>query len=829
MSKWLEPPDVSVPEDLQTFIGGHPLVAQVLVQRGLTSTKVVRAFLYPDCYTPNSPFELPGMEQATTRIMQAIRDQDLIAIWGDFDVDGQTATTLLVSALQEFGARTIFYIPNRANESHGMNNSGLRKLIEQGVDVVVTCDTGISSHAEIDYAQENKLDVIITDHHSLPETLPAAFAIVNPQMLPETHALYTLPGVGVAYKLVEALYQRLPAEATSCRLPVNARSCRRPLQSTSCRRNAPEKLTQYLDLVALGIVADVALQTGDTRYLLQRGLQVLRTTQRLGLQVMMELAELSPNHISEDHIGFVLAPRLNALGRLGDANPAVEFLSTSDEGRARILAYQLEGLNAQRKLLTDQVFQGALIQIEKDPTLLNYAALVLSHPSWPAGVIGIVASRLVSRFNKPVVLIATDSAQTETGSGRGSARSIPGINITTALNQNQDLLENFGGHPMAAGLSIQTTRIPEFRRHLSRTIQEMAGEGVLEATLQIDGYLSLSELSLTLVEDLERLAPFGPGNPALALVSRGLKLQNHSPIGRNGEHLQLIVEDEAGSTQKVVWWQGAGWPLPGSSFDLAYTVRANTYRGLRDVQVTLLEARQPEIQPSRGESVILTVDGQATSCRHPQRPAPTSTRSLAFEVIDYRRQDHPWQQLEGLQLEQGLQIWSEADALHIPGSRDRYTLQPCRFLAIWTTPPSRSELQTALARASPQAIYLFGIDPPTAQLSVFLKHLVGLVKYIINKKAGRTTLQALAAATAQRLAAIQLGLAWLQVRGDLVFTPPGGSEQANAELWLQSGDPSKAHAEEAAQILTRLKAILDETCAYRAYFARAEAESLLMS
>jgi hypothetical protein len=284
-----------------------------------------------------------------------------------------------------------------------------------------------------------------------------------------------------------------------------------------------------------------------------------------------------------------------------------------------------------------------------------------------------------------------------------------------------------------------------------------------------------------------------------------LKLQNHSPIGRNGEHLQLIVEDEAGSTQKVVWWQGAGWPLPGSSFDLAYTVRASTYRGLRDVQVTWLEARQPEIQPIE-----------------------LSTRSLAFEVIDYRHQDHPWQRLEGLQVEQGLQIWSEADALHIPGSRDRYTLQPCRFLAIWTTPPSRAELQTALARTSPQIVYLFGIDPPTAQLAVFLKHLVGLVKYTINSKAGRTTLPALAAATAQRLAAVQLGLAWLQVSGDLVITPPGGSEQANAELWLQSGDPSKAHAEEAAQILTRLKAILDETSAYRAYFARAEAESLLM-
>jgi single-stranded-DNA-specific exonuclease len=780
MSRWLEPPEVAVPEDLYTFVGGHPLVAQVLVQRGLRSVAAARAFLNPDCYTPCSPFELPGMEPAVIRLEQAISKQGHICVWGDFDVDGQTATTLLVSVLRELGANVTYYIPRRAYESHGINIAGLEQLIAQGVNLLLTCDTGISSHAALDYAQEHGLDVIVTDHHSLPDKLPDAYTIINPQTLPENHPLYSLPGVGVAYKLAEGLHQ-------------------------GSMRRACGELVQYLDLVALGIVADVALQTGETRYLLQRGLQALRNTQRLGLQVMMELAELSPIYLSEDHIGYVLAPRLNALGRLEDANPVVDFLTTSDEGHARILAYQLESLNAQRKLLTDQVFQGALAQIEKDPTLLDYTAVVLSHPSWPAGVLGIVASRLVSRFKKPVVLIATDSTQAETGSGRGSARSIPAINITTALNQNQDLLESFGGHPMAAGLSIQAARIPEFRRHLSRTIQEIAGEGVLEAIMQIDGYLSLSELTLALVEDLERLAPFGPGNPALTIASRGLKLQSHSLIGRNGEHLQLIVEDEAGTTQKVVWWQGAGWSLPEGSFDLAYTVRASTYRGLRDVQVTWLEARQLETQ---------TLE--------------LSTQPLLFKVVDYRHHDNPHQQLEGLQAEQGLQIWSEADALHIPGSHDRYNLQPCRLLAIWTTPPGRAELQAALTSASPKIVYLFGIDPPTSRLETFLKHLVGLVKYTINSKAGCTTLPALAAATAQRPVVVQLGLAWFQACGDLVVTSLGGSMQANGELWLQPGDPGKAHAYEAAQILTRLKAILDETSAYRAYFARAEAETLLM-
>jgi single-stranded-DNA-specific exonuclease len=719
------------------------------------------------------------MEPAIVRIEQAISKQGQICVWGDFDVDGQTATTLLVSALRELGAKVTFYIPRRAYESHGINIAGLEQVIAQGANLLVTCDTGISSHDALDYAQEHNLDVIVTDHHSLPDTLPNAFAIVNPQTLPENHPLHNLPGVGVAYKLVEGLCQGALCQTCG-------------------------ELVKYLDLVALGIVADVALQTGETRYLLQRGLQSLRSTQRLGLQAMMELAELNPLYLSEDHIAYVLAPRLNALGRLEDANPVVEFLTTLDEGKASVLAYQLESLNARRKLLTDQVFQGALAQIEKDPTLLDYAALVLSHPSWPAGVIGIVANRLVPRFNKPVVLIAIDGVQDETSSGRGSGRSIPGINITAALNKNQDLLENYGGHPMAAGLSIQPARIPEFRRRLSQTIQEMAGESVVEATLQIDSYLPLSELSLTLVEDLERLAPFGPGNPVLTLVSHGLKLHSHSPIGRNSEHLQLIVEEESGSTQKVVWWQGAGWPLPEGSFDLAYTVRASTYRGSRDVQVTWLEAHQHETQPLE-----------------------LSSRPPTFEVVDYRHQDHPQQRLEDLQAEQELQIWSEADALHIPGSHDRYNLQSCRRLAIWTTPPGRVELLAALSNVSPQTVYLFSIDPQTTQLEAFLKHLAGLVKYTINSKAGCTTLAALAAATAQRPAAVQLGLAWLRARGDIVITSPGGAENDIGELWLQPGDTSKAYIEETTQTLSRLKAVIDETSAYRAYFARAEAEALL--
>lgn len=480
--EWIEPQDIEVPQELQTAIGGHPLVAKILARRGFTELEAAKAFLHPDCYQPAPPSDLPNMAEAADRLEKAIRHKEPICVWGDFDVDGQTATTLLVSTLRELGAAVTYHIPVRKTESHGLNLPVLKRLIAEGVHLVLTCDTGVTEHEAIAYAQAQGVDVVITDHHDLPSTLPEARAIVNPKMLAGTHPLRELPGVGCAYKLAEELYSRA---------------------------SRPAATAQYLDLVALGIVADVAVQIGDTRYLLQRGLEALRHTERLGLRVMMETAELDPARLSEEHIGFVLGPRLNALGRLADANVAVELLTTHDLGRARILATELEGLNARRKLLCNQVFQAAQAQIERDPSLLEHGALVLSHPAWPAGVIGIVASRLAERYHRPTILIATPPDEL----GRGSARSIDGCNVTAAIATQREMLINFGGHPMAAGLTIDPERIPEFRRALSRTVSEMLGEVKDRAILQIDGYLSLGDLSLDLVEDLERLAPFGPGNP----------------------------------------------------------------------------------------------------------------------------------------------------------------------------------------------------------------------------------------------------------------------------------------------------------------------------
>ena len=758
MPSWLEPDPIPIPPALSQAAGGHPLIAQVLAQRGVVDPDRARAFLDPERYTPASPFDLPGMDRAVERVQQAARAGDRIAIWGDFDVDGQTATTLLVQSLRGLGADVIFHIPLRAEEGHGVNLPWLQRLIDDGARLVVTCDTGIDAHEAVDHARQRGVDMVITDHHDLPAVLPAASAVVNPKLLPTGHPLGTLPGVGVACKLAEAL--------------------------------TPDA-SRYLDLVALGIVADVALQTGDSRYLLQRGLASLRQTGRLGVQIMLELAEVNPTWLNEEHIGFELGPRLNALGRLGDANLAVEFLTTDDVQRARVLATMLEGMNAERKRLTDQIFQGALAQIERDPSLLEHAALVLAHPAWPAGVIGIVASRLVERFHRPVVLLSAPPGQL----ARGSARSVEGCNISAAIAAQRALLAGFGGHPMAAGLAIDPERIPEFRRKLSHSVAAQRGDSAAEPALTIDGHLPLAGLSLDLVADLERLAPFGPGNPRLTLISPNHSLAGERTIGRYGEHRLLIVEDATGARQQVIWWQGAGWPLPEGRFDLAYSARASTWRGQRSVQVEWIDAR-----PVPDAVVVIP----------PVRPT----------VVDHRRAAQPAAALAALRTQPGVQVWCEGDARHTLDGQDRSELAPGDTLVIWTIPPGRTELQAALDQVKPKQVIIFAVDPGMDQIDAFVQRLAGLVKRSLRSDEGRVSIQRLAAATAQRIAVARSGLRWLASRGHVRIDAEEGDF-----VWLAAGDGASSPDWPIAA--AQLRDLLAETAAFRRYFSQADHEVLL--
>lgn len=749
--EWREAAPVTVPASLTALVGGHDLVARYLARKGVTSVAAAERFLSPGKYEPASPAELPDIDRAVDRLQRAIRGRERILVWGDFDVDGQTSTALLFSALKRRGAEARYHVPNRFSEGHGIHLPTLKQQLDAGADLLLTCDTGVSAHDAVNYAASRGVDTIITDHHALPEALPDAVAVVNPRRLTDGHPLLELPGVGVAYKLIQALNRD---------------------DDTGC----------LLDLVALGIVADVMVQVDDTRYLLQRGLARLRENRRLGLKAILERAQIPADQLNEGHIGFAIAPRLNALGRLADANPAVELLTTDDWGRARILANTLEGLNEKRKFLSNQVYASAIAQIEAEPWLLEYAALVLSHDDWHSGVIGIVASRLVEEFGLPVVLIATPDE-----TGRGSARSIAGVDITAALRRAGEMLFRFGGHSMAAGLSLPADKVFGFRRALSRAVREMTGDALATPALTIDGYLTLPDISLELTEDIERLAPFGNGNPPLTLATRNLKVASRRGLGRRREHLQIEVEDEAGARQRVIWWRGASAELPGGRFDLAYTLRTSIYKGQREALVEWLDFRPLSAQPLEIE-----------------------TEAPAYELMDRRlcadqlaalaaaREAHP----DAL-------VWAEADP--VDGAVDRLALSASETLIVWTVPPSAEIWSAALATVNPGRLILFGLRPRKERMGEFLARLAALVKYAANRRGGKVELEALAAALGERERCIQVGLQVLRAMGKLDY-----AVGASGAYRLNLADA--APGDQLAARQKRLSLLLRETRAYRNYW-----------
>lgn len=782
MISWKDPEPVTVPPGFQEAVGGHPLVAETLVRRGVTDARKVKAFFDPASYRPTSPSDLPDMDKAVDRLVRAVRKGESICVWGDFDVDGQTATALLVSFFRELGARVSYHIPVREKESHGVNLPVLKKLIEEGVDLILTCDTGISAHEAIDYAVSQGVDVIVTDHHLPPKQLPRALALVNPALLQADHPLASLPGVGVAYKLAEALGSAM---------------------------GNPDAAEQHLDLVALGIVADLAVIKGDVRYLLQRGLAALRTTERAGLRAMMELAEINPAGLSEEHIAFEIGPRLNALGRLADAEPAVEFLTTSDSVRAHVLATQLEGLNAQRRLLTAQVLGAALAQLEREPALLDDPVLVLAHPAWPAGVIGIVASKLVELFDRPAVLIATPPGEP----GRGSARSLPGFDITAAIASQSHLLKNYGGHPMAAGFSLDQDLIPEFCQGLLQTLKPIRDDRLDGRYLLLDGYLPLSALTFELVSDLERLAPFGPGNPRLVLAARNLHMISSTTLGRGEEHLQLIIEDEEGQTHRVIWWGGGNlvsvrsfkeweWLTSGSTIDLAYTARSSNYRGFPEVQVEWVAAR-----PSKDTVVEI------------------ASRAPALQIEDHRNAEDPLQALKQLLEKGGGIVWAEGEALTRLKEAGiqaftRYQLTPAPVLIIWSSPPDPQAMREAVMAVSPQRVHLFAADQTSNDPKALLERLIGLVKFALRIHQGHVSLSDLAAATGQPVNTVRMGIAWLESQGHISVIA-----EEDGELVLQQG--GNQNQQEARHRFEKLILLLNETAAFREFYRRVEIETLL--
>lgn len=752
MKRWLDPTPVTVPPDVKNAVGGHPLIAKRMVRQGITSADAARAFIDPSAYQRAPVHDLPDIERAVSRLRRAIEAGEMILIWGDFDVDGQTSTAVLVDGLQHLNARVTYHIPGRFSEGHGIRADVLAQVLDEtGATVLLTCDTGVAAFEAIDYANAHDVDVIVTDHHALPDTLPDAHAVVNPMRLAEDHPMRNLSGVGVAYALMEALHNQ-PVE---------------PL----------------LDLMALGLVADVMVQRADTRYYIQRGLNVMRDTQRAGLQEIMRLARVEPEHLTEEHIGFAIAPRLNALGRLGDkrVNDAVELLTGDSPGA---LANELEGLNRERRALTNQIYAAAKAMIETDPTHLKYAALVLAREGWHTGVVGIVANRLAEDYDRPAMLLAITGEHAS-----GSARSVDGCDITEAIKSQAHLLDGFGGHVMAAGLRLPVANLEKFRRGLSGVVRKMLAERAEdEPQLPIDAYISLSDVTLELAYDIARLAPFGNGNPPLTLAVRGVSVRSKRTLGRGDEHIQLVVEDDSGASARVIWWGATLDDVPEGRFDLAFTLRVDTYGD--------------EPRP-----VAEWIDMRPTAT-----PQPVAVSAPPVTVVDYRGEENPAESLAALRAEQPDAVtWAEPP---LDGTKRRYELTKADALILWSTPPSRDVERAVIDTVQPRTIYLFGAAERYDTPEAFMRRLTGIVKTVLNRMNGVSELTHIAAGLCHTEAATLTGLRLLQAQGQIVI------EQHTPELIsLRRGSEKTG---DTAIITRQLAASLQETVSFRRLWHHAD-------
>ena len=557
--------DLPTPGELSSFadrLGVSPLIARLLWLRGLTDETSATGFLQSKLADLPDPFLLPGMAPAVQRLEQAIRNNEMIAVHGDFDVDGISGTALLVDALRAMGARVDFHIPLRLKDGYGLSAEALEKASAQGVTVVVSVDCGISAVAEGALAERLGLDLIITDHHQPAADLPPAVARINPH-LPDSPAVFQdLAGVGVAFFLLVGLRKGLR-------------------DSGWFSGRAEPDLRQVLDLVALGTVADLVPLRGLNRILVRSGLQLLEQSRRPGIVALKRVAKV--DQVNAGSVGFRLAPRLNAAGRLEDAAFGVELLLTEDNQRAFQLAQALDGFNRERQGIEQQTLQEALAKIAAWPDE-EQRTIVLADDNWHPGVIGIVASRLVERFHRPAVLIAL-----ENGKGKGSARSIRGFHLYNALQACQDSLAGFGGHEFAAGLTIETQKLEEFcsrfETHASATLDEEA----LCPRLAHDGEIDLAELNLDAVLQLEQLGPYGIANPEALLVARDVFFEQSQVVGE--EHVRCTVRQGQTRVPCIAFGQAGRLRELRGSGDVLFTPVVNRWRDRVNVQLRIKDFR----------------------------------------------------------------------------------------------------------------------------------------------------------------------------------------------------------------------------------------------
>ncbi|HET6527809.1 MAG TPA: single-stranded-DNA-specific exonuclease RecJ [Balneolaceae bacterium] len=545
---------------LQQQLGISEKVAHLLSLRGIDSFDKAKSFFRPDLNQVHDPFLMKDMGKATNRLAKGIREGQKILVYGDYDVDGTTATSILYIFLKEFGVDVDFYIPHRFKEGYGINIEGIKYAADNHADLIISVDCGITAIKETEKAKEQGIDLIICDHHNVGDAIPDAVAVLDPKRNDCQYPFDGLSGAGVGFKLVQGTIQKLGLN---------------------------DKVAyKFLDLVAISIASDIVPIEDENRILMREGLRRINEKPRIGVKALMDLINLKAGAITTSNIVFSIGPRINAAGRMGDASKAVLLLIAETAGEAKSRAHELESINIARRETDTQTMEEAKAMVDKDFNLDKISSMVLHHPDWHLGVIGIVASRLVDTYGRPTVMLSTVDDEI-----KGSARSIKGFNIYDAFKECEDLLEQFGGHEFAAGLTIKKENLEEFRRRIDEIASQNLTEQDFNPELQIDCDLDLSDVNMRFWKLLSQFEPYGPGNLQPVFVSRDIRVVGVPSIVGSG-HLKLKVAQNGSGVFDVIGFNMHEY-LPllrngnGQKLNIAYSLEENYWNGRCTLQIRL--------------------------------------------------------------------------------------------------------------------------------------------------------------------------------------------------------------------------------------------------
>lgn len=707
------------PELIQA--AGSVLTAQLLFNRGIDTPEKAKSFFDLDNAEISSPYVFEHMQKAVNRIDNAIKDQEHIVIYGDFDADGITSTSLLYKTLRHLGANVSYYIPDRSEEGHGLNSASICKLISaKQAKLIITVDCGISNFAEITLAKGLGVDIIITDHHEVPEIVPPAFAIINPKTSQEHTGYRYLAGVGVAYKLAQALLEFY---------------------------NKLDYIDEILYLVAIGTIADVVPLIDENRALVYKGLKVISEKRPTNIIELLQVSGYKvDNNIPADAVAFGIAPKINAIGRLADAGLAVEFLVSEDKEEIIAIAKKLNYNNRIRQQMCESTFIQANQKINTEIDLDNDKAIILADTEWHPGIIGIVASKLVEKHYRPVFLI---SVCKDTNEARCSARGIEGLSLYQILANMPNMFKQFGGHALAAGfvLDLNKMNMNKFKSSLLTVVEgECLDTEVFKPKLKIDETIEPKELTIDLIEELNKLAPFGESNPSPVISISNLIIRDYKTIGASKNHLKIFLEDEDDNLFEAVWWQKSGLDFEVSEkVNVAFTPEINTFGGERRIQLVIKDIQSAKHSESKTISKQDSIQAQDIS---------KNTTVFIPKLIDHRkktRADRIFSSYFKTTKENALIFAENSTTLEVlnkdpilkPRIFNRLNMSKTDQLMLFDLPPDLSVLSKLIGDSGAKIIHLIGKNYEEEPKTIINK-LSGMLKYAYNNKNGEVNVNNIA-------------------------------------------------------------------------------------